>query len=344
MRSPVRLLSRLKSQVRVVDGRLLFRSGRATNVWARGSGIELWPQARQPRAKVYLSALAWLRYRLGRGVEIEAVLITPLHRFGNAVHQLGNAAVVAKRAGVSALVIGPHETFRFATTLGDFWHLTHTLPRPTRRWRGQAVLAGRFFWGNEFPGVCSDDAIPAALSGLSGSVIDKNTVSRWGADELVVHLRGGDVFGDPAPSAYGQPPLSFYTLVVSSRQWSRVVVVAEDDKNPVYGQLVSYLAEQGIPCERVSGDLLSDLHVLAGAQHLVVASGTFGRAVVVCSDEVRHVYEFEQTGVLYPLPSRVSLHRVVDRGGRVSGESVVQKLAQHWRAENSDGYLPAISA
>ena len=283
--------------------------------------------ARQPRAKIHLTALAWLRYRIVREVTVDAVYVTPLHRFGNALHQLGNASLVAQKNGVRHVVIGRHHTFRKPTTFAEDKHLSFRLPSANLWWRGRAVLVGRFFWDEEFPDTCNPGQISTALRGIGSSVIEQERVSVWGADVLVIHLRSGDVFSDPAPRKYGQPPLSFYTLIVSSKKWSQIVVVSEDTNNPVFDGLVSYCRDREIPCVTYSGDLLSDLHVLAGAKNLVVAAGTFGRAVIACSDEIEAVYEFEQTGFLYPLPSSVSHHRVVD----VAGEYRQAVLSGNWK-------------
>ncbi len=275
----------------------------------------MWPQARQPRAKVYLSGLAWLRFRLGRGVRVEVIYVTPVHRFGNAVHQLGNATTVAERAAVNTVVIGKNEIFTAPAQLGSSRNLATTLPRARRWWRGQAILVGRFFWGEEFPGVCSDEAIPKVLFGLADSFINRERLTWWDSETLVVHVRGGDVFQTPAPRKYGQPPLSFYTAIISSRPWKQIVVVSEDRRNPVVDGVVAYCHRHGIPCEHQSEDLLSDLHVLFGAANLVIAAGSFGRALIVCSEAIRNVYEFESTGFLYPLPPGVAHCRVVDYVG-----------------------------
>jgi len=314
-------------RVKPISGRVFFRSGRATKWWARSLGIEIWPGARQPRAKVYLTALAWLRFRFAGEVKVGVVYVTPLHRFGNAVHQLGNAALIAGHVGASRVVIEPHGIFRRPCTLGNSRELSFRLPRASSWWKGQAILVGRFFWNEEFPDLCHEKEIPLALSGLGKSLIDTNRVTLWGSNDLVIHLRGGDVFQDPAPKTYGQPPLSFYTLIISSRKWSRVVLVSEDRTNPVVDGLVEYCDVRKIPYEHQSSDLLSDLHALMAAKNLVVAAGTFGRAVILCSEEVQNVYEFENSGLLYPLSLGVTHHRVIDQ----AGEYLERVLSRNWK-------------
>ena len=326
MKNSTRLLSLFTSKLRLIDGRVFFRSGRATGVWSAESGIPMALPFRQPRAKIYVSVLAWLRFRMGRRIAVDAVYVTPLHRFGNAIHQLGNASLVAHRAGVKNVIIGKNDLFQNSVVFGDAKQLAFRLPPPRFWWQGQAVLVGRFFWNDEFPGTCDEQEISGALRGIGASVIDPERVRVWGEQDLVIHVRGGDVFGEPAPVKYGQPPLSFYTFILSSTEWSRVVLVSEDRKNPVLDQLVSHCKEQGIPCDTFSDDLLSDLHVLAGAQNLVVATGSFGRAAIACSDHIRAVYEFEHTGFLYPLPPGVRLHRVIDGSGQYRREV----LSNNW--------------
>jgi len=88
--------------------------------------------------------------------------------------------------------------------------------------------------------------------------------------------------------------------------------VSEDTRNPVNALIAEYCEKRGIPVTEVSGSLLSDVSVLLGATHLVLASGTFGRTIVLLSDTVQHVYEFERSAWLYPLDEGVTHHRVVD--------------------------------
>ena len=311
-----RLVKRLSGSFLVIDGVVFFRSGRATVEWARQRGITMSSTSRQPRAKVYVSALAWVRWRRGRktstDISVDAVFVTPLHRLGNAVHQLGNAALVAEALDVTDVVIAPNDTFTKPVSLGVGRRLGFRLRAPRHRLGGRAVLVGRFFWDNEFPEICLPEKIPAALSGLTSSVMARDTIATVSQDTLVIHVRGGDVFDSRPSRRYGQPPFAFYETVIGSRAWDGVMLVSEDTANPVHALITDYCEKSGIPLTPVSGDLLSDVSVLLGATHLVVSAGTFGRAMVLLSDTVRHVYEFEKSAWLYPLEPQVTLHRVVD--------------------------------
>ncbi len=311
-----KLVKRLLGSFLVIDGVVFFRSGRATEVWARQRGITMSSTSRQPRAKVYLSVIAWVRWRWGRktspNITADAVFVTPLHRLGNAVHQLGNAALVAEALDITDVVIGPNSTFTKPVSLGVGRRLGFRLPTPTHRLGGRAVLVGRFFWDDEFPEICLPEKIPQALSGLASSVMASDAIATVSEDTLVIHVRGGDVFDSRPSRRYGQPPFAFYETVIGSRAWDGVMLVSEDTANPVHGLITDYCEKNGIPLTPVSGDLLSDVSVLLGATHLVVSAGTFGRAMVLLSDKVRHVYEFEKSAWLYPLEPEVTLHRVVD--------------------------------
>lgn len=321
-----KLNKRLSRAVLVIDGVVLFRSGKATSMWAADQKITMSTTSRQPRAKVYVSVLAWLRWRLTHRIDVEAVYVTPLHRLGNAVHQLGNAALVASAIGVSDVLIPRNDTFTRPVVVGEGIRLGFQLPRRRHLGRGRAVLVGRFFWEEEFPGVCSSKKVPAALGGITRSIMSPDEVAEVAPDTLVIHVRGGDVFSNQPSRRYGQPPFAFYQLVIASHQWAGVTVVSEDTNNPVVDLIARYCDQRGIDLTQVSGSLLSDLSVLLGARHLVVASGTFGRTVVLLSEKVRHVYEFEKSAWLYPLDNEVTLHRVSD----VVGEYRDSVMADNW--------------
>lgn len=122
---------------------------------------------------------------------------------------------------------------------------------------------------------------------LSHDVSDKN---------LVIHLRSGDIFASKNVHIdYGQPPLSYYTVVIDHYQPSCVTLVYEDTLNPVIVALIDYLVVNNIPCIIQCSDLLSDLKVLSKASALVMSRGTFAFGILCINDKLRTVYCFNSS-------------------------------------------------
>ncbi|MER2198330.1 discoidin domain-containing protein [Methylobacterium brachiatum] len=116
------------------------------------------------------------------------------------------------------------------------------------------------------------------------------------ADELIVHIRSGDVFSTWVNAAYIQPPLAFYTLVIDrflqAGRITRVKLVYENRLNPVIDALEAHLAARAIPFSVQSGTIVEDTAAMVNGRHLVFGFGTLGPAICYLSDAVETVVSF----------------------------------------------------
>jgi hypothetical protein len=104
---------------------------------------------------------------------------------------------------------------------------------------------------------------------------------------LMIHIRAGDIFTEPAPRPeYVQPPIGYYTDIMRRKNWSVIVLVAQDYSNPC----VAAVEQAG--ASYVRRPLYEDLEVLFGAEHLIIGRGTFGVAVAMLSIHVKVFYTF----------------------------------------------------
>jgi hypothetical protein len=76
-----------------------------------------------------------------------------------------------------------------------------------------------------------------------------------------------------------------------------VVLVVEDFRNPVIGELVDFLERQSIGCVVQSGTFDDDLRVLLAAQTLIVSRGTLADAIDLLSNNLKTRISF---GPLHP--------------------------------------------
>ena len=134
-----------------------------------------------------------------------------------------------------------------------------------------------------------------------------NTLPRWcGAppgfcapdldpDQLVVHIRSGDIFGPKPPlTTYMQPPVQFYEAIFSSRNWSKIIMVTEPATellNPVWNHFLSH-NWPGVPMIfQMSSSLNEDMHTLWCAANLVFAKSTLANLFVETSPSLNVVYQ-----------------------------------------------------
>ncbi|MCC8180059.1 MAG: DUF268 domain-containing protein [Planctomycetes bacterium] len=117
---------------------------------------------------------------------------------------------------------------------------------------------------------------------------------------LVAHMRSGDIFkpGDKV-LGYAQPPLAWYRMCIRSHRHYhgavKVIVVAEDDKNPCVNGLVEWCKSEKISVRLQSATFEQDYLCLMRAQALIVSRGTFCRMAEDLNPRLRLVYKFDIT-------------------------------------------------
>ena len=115
-------------------------------------------------------------------------------------------------------------------------------------------------------------------------------------DELLIHIRSGDIFSTWVAPTYPQPPLAFYQMVIrrllSEGRITRIKLVFENRLNPVIPALEAWIAERGMPLSTQSGTLIDDVVALMNGRYLVFGLGTFGPGVCQLSDRVEQVFYF----------------------------------------------------
>lgn len=143
-------------------------------------------------------------------------------------------------------------------------------------------------------------------------------------DQLVIHIRSGDVFKVRPHPNYAQPPLSFYTRVIeelrAAGEINSVCLVFENTKNPCIAALCDYLDRTGMPYCTQSATFAEDGAVIFGARRVAFGVGTFALGMAATSTRLREVYAFRQKDLdVFPAHEQVWLVEAGDdyipRGG-----------------------------
>lgn len=115
-------------------------------------------------------------------------------------------------------------------------------------------------------------------------------------DELLIHIRSGDIFSTWVAPTYPQPPLAFYQMVIrrllAEGRISRIKMVFENRLNPVIPVLEAWIVGLGVPLTTQSGSLIDDVAALMNGRYLVFGLGTFGPGVCQLSERVEQVFYF----------------------------------------------------
>ncbi|MEE7490337.1 discoidin domain-containing protein [Methylobacterium oryzae CBMB20] len=115
-------------------------------------------------------------------------------------------------------------------------------------------------------------------------------------DQLLIHIRSGDIFSTWVDPHYPQPPFAFYRMVIdrllAEGRIRSVKLVFENRLNPVIAEVEAYAERRGLPVEIQSESLISDVAALVNGRYLVFGLGTFGPAICHLSDRVEQVFYF----------------------------------------------------
>ena len=227
--------------------------------------------------------------------ECELIVVAEHGRFGNSIRQITYALACAQTLGVREVLAHSVPLIpQGSWTLSNGVTFTHDrLLRPRVSTRPNTILAGDYFVSSRLPVILENFDYSALGSDLA-SLFALDSIQALPESTLVIHIRSGDVFSSTPHRDLGQPPLSFYSVVIKRLIPSKVILVFEDEANPVIESLMRLLSEMKIDTSIQSSDFLSDLSVLLSARALVRARGTLGDAIELLSPNLHTIVTFSK--------------------------------------------------
>ncbi len=206
--------------------------------------------------------------------------LTWFGRLGNNLLQLAHVLRLAQLTK-SEVIVQEHEFFN--QTRWDF--------RKRHVFSCQNTVTNNFFYSNCCPSVLGVRAFPVWVKRdlLQAYVLPAFQVEAWRMTKtVIIHVRGGDVFGVGPPGVYVQPPIAFYQAVLSLPQYEgyRIVLCAEDRSNPV----IDILRRQFKTRLELITNLQKSVAAIIGAQHLVLGHSSFSEMLSLMAPDLVSVY------------------------------------------------------
>lgn len=155
-----------------------------------------------------------------------------------------------------------------------------------------------FFWNNRhIPKLVYKEYQQILLTYIKPNINFKNILveTKIGRDDLVIHLRGGDIFcgnNDTLHHAYIQPPLSFYETIINSKTWTCIHLFSEDSRNPIFNILKEkynckdYLNIKGNKDQK----FLHDLDILCSTTNLILSKTSLSPIILGLNTNLKHAY------------------------------------------------------
>jgi hypothetical protein len=253
-------------------------------------------------------------------------------RWGNYVLQLINMCHIAEKLGAERIYACSTEIFLLeSVTINDIVFDDVTNSTCERDFQLEGVFFDIESFGALADGLDANRRHELALKYVRPLMAPlRQNSDLIGPNDLVVHIRSGDIFqGEEGAGGsalggffYVQPPLAFYTIIAAAVAQSgieHVVIISEDSLNPTIFPLVEALQKAKFAVSvRLNHDLNSDLNCMLAARRVVFANGTIGIAVALLSTAIAHGFFFrkEATGsvrnVDYFLGDHLIKHFVID--------------------------------
>ena len=108
-------------------------------------------------------------------------------------------------------------------------------------------------------------------------------------DDLVIHVRSGNIFRSFILSFYPQPPFCFYKYILSQNKFKNIYIIAEDNYNPVINKLISVFSNIIFNQNNIGVDLA----YLCNAYNLVGSVSSFLIESIKLNGNLRKYWEYD---------------------------------------------------
>jgi hypothetical protein len=119
-------------------------------------------------------------------------------------------------------------------------------------------------------------------------------LSNFKNNDILIHMRGGDIFDNPNPHGlYIMPPLSYYVDIIKSIKFDDIIdmpviyLISEDRLNPCVNELLKLYPQ--IIYKTQSLD--DDISLILSAHNIISSFGTFISSLIYISSNIKNLYE-----------------------------------------------------
>jgi hypothetical protein len=157
-------------------------------------------------------------------------------------------------------------------------------------------------------------------------VVDYKALSPLDPDDLVIHIRSGDLFIKETPHpAYIPPPLSYYTYILQTRKYKNIYLIAEDRLNPCINKLLE-LYPNIIFKEQ---SFIEDIRIILRAQTVVCSVGTMIPALSCMSRNIKDVFTTNYDFAVWHFSKDIHIKKVDCRQYKETMGKWLNKKWQH---------------
>jgi hypothetical protein len=106
-------------------------------------------------------------------------------------------------------------------------------------------------------------------------------------NDVVIHIRSGDVFSNNPHPSYIMPPLSYYTTILNNNNFHNIYIISEDTSNPIIYNLIELYPNIIFRLRNIK----NDIEFLLSCKNVIESFGSFTNSLLLLSDNVENIYK-----------------------------------------------------
>lgn len=107
-------------------------------------------------------------------------------------------------------------------------------------------------------------------------------------DDLVIHIRSGDVFINHYNRKYGQPPLCFYQKIINDNNFKNIYLTSSGHKNPTVDKLLQLYPK----IKFINGTLEESISAIIYSYNLVLSISTFPYTLFKLNNNLKKIFVY----------------------------------------------------
>ena len=114
-----------------------------------------------------------------------------------------------------------------------------------------------------------------------------NDIDKLPENDLVVHIRSGDIFSNCVHPNFVPPPLSYYIKEIEKCKYQKIHIISEDTLNPVVNKLLG-LYKNAVYHKNT---LEKDIRIILGATNILYSIGSFIPSLMMLSSNIKFIHK-----------------------------------------------------
>ena len=132
--------------------------------------------------------------------------------------------------------------------------------------------------------------IPQVRTDYIKSEIIKNLPAvNTNQNDVYIHLRGGDIFGENPHYGYSQPPFCFYEKIINENYFNNIIIVSLDQSNIILNALIKKYKN----IIHNTNTLEYDISLLCHAFNIVASVSSFAISAIKLNDNLKNLWEYD---------------------------------------------------